>query len=62
MDLARGKGIKNTTTVGSRWLNSGAFAIDRQGTVVWSHVASQADDVSDLEAAVKAIKNKSSVA
>jgi hypothetical protein len=38
-------------------LNSGAFAVDAEGTVVWSHVAAQADDVSDLEAAVKAIRS-----
>jgi hypothetical protein len=56
MDLARGKGIKNTTTVGSRWLNSGAFAVDGKGVVLWSHVATRADDVSNLEAAVNAIQ------
>jgi len=55
MDLAREKGIKNTTTVGSRWLNSGTFAVDGQGVVLWNHVATRADDVSDLEAAVDAI-------
>jgi hypothetical protein len=55
MDLAKDKGIKNQETVGSRWLNSGAFAVDKDGKVLWSHVATRADDVSDLEAAVGAI-------
>jgi hypothetical protein len=55
MELARTKGIKNQETVGSRWLNSGAFAISEEGKVLWSHVAARADDVSDLEAALGTI-------
>lgn len=55
MELAREKGIKNQETVGSRWLNSGAFAVSAEGKVLWSHVAARADDVSDLESALKAI-------
>ncbi|KAG8979577.1 hypothetical protein FRB94_011598 [Tulasnella sp. JGI-2019a] len=50
------KGIKNTKIHGSRRLNSGAFAMDEVGKVVWSHVAESADDVSDLKAAVAALK------
>lgn len=55
MELAREKGIKNPETVGSRWLNSGAFAVSAEGKVLWSHVAARADDVSDLKSALKAI-------
>ena len=58
MELAREKGIKNQETVGSRWLNSGAFAISADGKVLWTHVAAQADDVSDLKAALSAIDRK----
>jgi hypothetical protein len=54
-DLAREKNIKNTLTVGSRWLNSGGFAVDKEGKIVWTHVAERSDDVSDLDAAVKAL-------
>ncbi|KAG8868497.1 hypothetical protein FRB97_002343 [Tulasnella sp. 331] len=54
--LAKEQGIKNTTTHGSRWLSSGAFAVDERGTIAWSHVAKSADDVSDLKAAVAALK------
>lgn len=54
--LAREQGIKNTSTHGSRWLSSGAFAVDEGGKVVWSHGAMSANGVSDLKAAVAALR------
>ncbi|KAG8992473.1 hypothetical protein FRB94_011597 [Tulasnella sp. JGI-2019a] len=55
--LRKERGIKNTETHGSRWLSSGAFAVDQAGKVVWTHVARSADDVSDLKAAVASLKH-----
>lgn len=42
-----------STELGSKWQESGAFAIDSTGTVVWGGKAVRADDVMDLEEGAK---------
>jgi hypothetical protein len=42
-----------STELGSKWQESGAFAIDGTGTVVWGGKAARADDVMDLEEGAK---------
>ncbi|KAL7898709.1 hypothetical protein HDV63DRAFT_359360 [Trichoderma sp. SZMC 28014] len=42
-----------STELGSKWQESGAFAIDGTGTVVWGGKAVRADDVMDLEEGAK---------
>jgi hypothetical protein len=37
---------------------SGAFAVNRFGTVVWAHVARSADDIPDFQQALKALSGK----
>ncbi|CAG9944103.1 unnamed protein product [Clonostachys rosea f. rosea IK726] len=57
--LGTGEGIWNRTTEsGSRWQMSGAFAVNRFGTVVWAHVARSADDIPDFQQALKALSGK----
>ncbi|CAM1502809.1 Fc.00g075850.m01.CDS01 [Cosmosporella sp. VM-42] len=54
--LGTNEGIWNRPTQsGTRWQMSGAFAVDRGGTVRWAHVAGSADDLPDLEAGIKAL-------
>jgi hypothetical protein len=54
--LGKNEGIWNRPTEsGSRWQTSGAFAVDRDGTVRWAHVARTADDMPDLKAAMTAL-------
>lgn len=54
--LGKEEGIWNRPTEsGSRWQMSGAFAIDRGGTVRWAHVASSADDIPNLDAGAQAL-------
>lgn len=44
------------TTMGNKWQQGGAFAVDERGVVVWGGKARSADDLMDLEAGVKALK------
>ncbi|KAF5583876.1 thioredoxin-like fold [Fusarium pseudocircinatum] len=54
--LGKNEGIWNRPTEsGSRWQTSGAFAVDRDGTIRWAHVARTADDMPDLNAAMTAL-------
>ncbi|KAF4466748.1 thioredoxin-like fold [Fusarium albosuccineum] len=54
--LGKNEGIWNRPTEsGSRWQTSGAFAVDRDGTIRWAHVARTADDLPDLQAAITAL-------
>lgn len=54
--LAKDEDIWNrNTTSGSRWQMGGAFAVDRDGTVMWAHVSRTADDVSNLQAAIDSL-------
>lgn len=54
--LGKDEGIWNRPTEsGSRWQTGGAFAVGRDGTVRWVHVASSANDVSNLDAAAKSL-------
>lgn len=38
-----------STVLGNKWQESGAFAIDGRGTVIWGGKAMRADDVMDLD-------------
>lgn len=42
-----------STAMGNKWQESGAFAVDGRGTVVWGGKAMRADDVMDLDEGVK---------
>jgi hypothetical protein len=54
--LGKNEGIWNRPTEsGSRWQTSGAFAVDRDGTIRWAQVARTADDLPDLKAAITAL-------
>jgi hypothetical protein len=54
--LGKNEGIWNRPTEsGSRWQTSGAFAVDRDGTVRWVQVARTADDMPDLKAAMTSL-------
>lgn len=44
-----------TTLMGNKWQESGAWAVDGRGTVVWGGKALRADDVPDLDAGVRAL-------
>ncbi|KAK1758667.1 hypothetical protein QBC47DRAFT_441516 [Echria macrotheca] len=44
-----------TTVMGNKWQESGAWAVDGKGKVVWGGKAARADDVMDLEAGVRAL-------
>ncbi|KAI1329909.1 hypothetical protein F5Y16DRAFT_416535 [Xylariaceae sp. FL0255] len=44
-----------STVMGNKWQQSGLFAVDGRGTVVWSAKALRADDMLDLEAAAAAV-------
>lgn len=43
------------STIGNKWQQGGAFAVDDRGTVVWGGKARSADDIMDLEAGCKAL-------
>ncbi|KAI1803448.1 hypothetical protein F4811DRAFT_342777 [Daldinia bambusicola] len=44
-----------STVMGNKWQESGLFAIDAQGVVIWATKALRADDMMDLTAAATAI-------
>ena len=57
--LGTGEGIWNRTTEsGTRWQTSGAFAVDHFGTVRWAHISQSADDLPNLDEAVRALTGK----
>ena len=37
------------TVMGNKWQESGAFAVDGRGTVIWGGKALRADDLMDLD-------------
>ncbi|KAK4156785.1 hypothetical protein C8A00DRAFT_40799 [Chaetomidium leptoderma] len=43
------------TTMGNKWQQAGAWAVDGRGTVVWGGKAAKVDDVMDLDAGVRAL-------
>lgn len=69
LDNVRGKGavggvnggaaaeeeIGPKTVMGNKWQQAGAWAVDGKGSIVWGGRALKADDVMDLDAAVKAL-------
>jgi hypothetical protein len=54
-----GAGVINgegpSSVMGNKWQTSGAWGVDQRGTVVWGGKALRADDVLDLDSAVKAL-------
>ncbi len=57
--LGRTEGIWNRPTEsGSRWQTAGTYAVDGDGIVRWSAPAQRADDIPDLEAAVRSVENE----
>lgn len=55
--LGREEGIWNRPTEsGSRWQISGSYAVDAEGMVRWGGPAERADEIPDLEAAVRSLK------
>ncbi|KAK5656388.1 hypothetical protein OQA88_4769 [Cercophora sp. LCS_1] len=44
-----------TTVMGNKWQESGAWAVDGRGKIVWGGKAARADDVLDLDAGAKAL-------
>ncbi|KAK0730314.1 hypothetical protein B0H67DRAFT_596478 [Lasiosphaeris hirsuta] len=52
-DLAAGEGP--ATVMGNKWQESGCWAVDGKGKIVWGGKAARADDVMDLEAGAKAL-------
>jgi hypothetical protein len=43
------------TVMGNKWQESGAWAVDGRGKIVWGGKAARADDVMDLDEGVKAL-------
>lgn len=43
------------TTMGNKWQEAGAWAVDGRGRIVWGGKAARADDVMDLDAGVRAL-------
>ncbi|GAB1311554.1 hypothetical protein MFIFM68171_01764 [Madurella fahalii] len=43
------------TTMGNKWQETGAWAVDGRGTIVWGGKVARADEVMDLDAGVKAL-------
>ena len=57
--LGREEGIWNRPTEsGSRWQESGAFAVDGEGVVRWAGRAESADWIPDFEEGLKALEGK----
>lgn len=44
-----------TTVMGNKWQESGAWAVDGRGKVVWGGKAVRADDIMELEEGVKTL-------
>ena len=43
------------TTMGNKWQQAGAWAVDQRGTIVWGGKAQSADDVMDLDVGIRAL-------
>lgn len=57
--LGTGEGIWNRPTEsGSRWQQSGAFAVDRFGSVQWVHISKTADDMPCFKEALEKLEHK----
>jgi hypothetical protein len=57
--LGKSKNIWNRPTEsGSRWQQAGSWGVDGGGVVKWGGPAQRADDVADLEAAVRAVHSE----
>ena len=52
--LAR-NGIRNRHPTGSRWQQSGTFAVAADGTIAWRHIPKHAGDLPDFTAALGAV-------
>lgn len=48
-------GFGPVSTMGNKWQQGGAFAVDDRGVVVWGGKAKSADEIMDLEAGCKAL-------
>lgn len=48
-------GLGPASTMGNKWQQGGAFAVDERGTVVWGGKAKSADEMMDLDAGCKAL-------
>lgn len=58
--LGKEQGIWNRPTEsGSRWQSSGHWAVDQEGYVRWGGPAARADDVLNVDEAVKALQKAS---
>ncbi|KAJ2906568.1 hypothetical protein MKZ38_001211 [Zalerion maritima] len=44
-----------TTTMGNKWQQAGAWAVNQRGTIVWGGRTKSADEIMDLDAAVRAL-------
>ena len=53
--LARA-GIRNRHPDGTRWQRAGAFAVDADGVVRWTHLPGHAGETPDLSAAIAALR------
>lgn len=57
--LGREEGIWNRPTEsGSRWQESGAFAVDGEGVVRWAGRAERADWIAEFEEGLRALEGK----
>ncbi|SPQ19159.1 7dfe3faa-068d-45e9-bdf7-4c126311f335 [Thermothielavioides terrestris] len=52
---ADGNGNGPLTTMGNKWQQAGAWAVDGRGKVVWGGKAARVDDVLDLDAGARAL-------
>lgn len=43
------------TTMGNKWQETGAWAVDGRGAIVWGGKAARADEVMDLDAGIRAL-------
>lgn len=59
MDLGDSSVEGPATIMGNKWQQGGAFAVDERGAVVWGGKSERADEVLDLDAAVRALRLQS---
>lgn len=52
---AEDDGLGPASTIGNKWQQGGAFAVDGKGMVVWGRKANSADEMMDLDAGCKAL-------
>lgn len=46
----------DATTMGNKWQEAGAFAVDGKGTVIWGGKALRSDDVMNLDEGVQLLE------